>query len=168
MVAVRIKVQTADKKKLYSTWHQCLFVTNIREKHISLLIQTFFPHWSQYYEKRSCILVGSNGLKLKMLIDWRRVDYCVVAFSRLNSHSDGTHSLQRIHWLASDVIKKKRKEKCDCLKNYIIDQKNINEFVYAASSGNKRMFLQNVVCKCGVCVWLWVCSVSICPPHAGA
>ncbi len=30
------------------------------------------------------------------------VDYCVVFFSCLDSHSDGTHSLQRIHWWASD------------------------------------------------------------------
>ncbi len=30
------------------------------------------------------------------------VDYCVVFISCLDSHSDGTHSLQRIHWCASD------------------------------------------------------------------
>ncbi len=29
-------------------------------------------------------------------------DYCEVFSSCLNSHSDGTHSLQRIHWWASD------------------------------------------------------------------
>ncbi len=32
------------------------------------------------------------------------VDYCDVLISCLNSHSDGTHSLQRIHWWASDVM----------------------------------------------------------------
>ncbi len=31
------------------------------------------------------------------------VDYCEVYISCLNSHSDGTHSLQRILWWASDV-----------------------------------------------------------------
>ncbi len=31
------------------------------------------------------------------------VDYCYVFISCLNSYSDGTHSLQRIHWWASDV-----------------------------------------------------------------
>ncbi len=30
------------------------------------------------------------------------VDYCDVFISGLDSHSDGTHSLQRIHWWASD------------------------------------------------------------------
>ncbi len=32
------------------------------------------------------------------------VDYCDVFISCLDSHSDGTHSLQRIHWWASDVM----------------------------------------------------------------
>ncbi len=34
-----------------------------------------------------CILARSNG-----------VDYCDVLISCLDSHSDGTHSLQRKHW----------------------------------------------------------------------
>ncbi len=29
---------------------------------------------------------------------------CDVFISCLNSHSDGTHTLQRIHWLANDVM----------------------------------------------------------------
>ncbi len=32
------------------------------------------------------------------------VDYCDVFISCLDSHSDGTHSLQRIHWWASEVM----------------------------------------------------------------
>ncbi len=32
------------------------------------------------------------------------VDYCDVFISCLNSHSDGTHSLQMIHCRASDVM----------------------------------------------------------------
>ncbi len=37
-------------------------------------------------------------------MDWIRcVDYCDVFISCLDSHSDGTHSLQRIHWWANDV-----------------------------------------------------------------
>ncbi len=31
----------------------------------------------------------------KMLNDWSHVDYCDVFISCLDSHSDGTHSLQR-------------------------------------------------------------------------
>ncbi len=32
------------------------------------------------------------------------VEYCDVFISCLDSHSDGTHSLQRTHWWASDVM----------------------------------------------------------------
>ncbi len=37
-------------------------------------------------------------------MDWSRVYYCDVCISYLDSHSDGTHSLQRIHWWASNAI----------------------------------------------------------------
>ncbi len=45
----------------------------------------------------------------KMLIDGLEfcgllADYCDVLNSYLDSHSDGTHSLQRIHWWASDAL----------------------------------------------------------------
>ncbi len=45
----------------------------------------------------------------KMLIDGLEwcgllVDYCDVFISCLDSHSDGTHSLQMIHWWASDAM----------------------------------------------------------------
>ncbi len=35
---------------------------------------------------------------------WSGVDYCDVFISCLDTHSDGTHSLQRIHWWVSDVM----------------------------------------------------------------
>ncbi len=35
---------------------------------------------------------------------WSGVDYCDVFISCLDSHSDGTHSLQSIHWWVSDVM----------------------------------------------------------------
>ncbi len=41
-----------------------------------------------------------DGLKLCGLL----VDYCDVFISCLDSQSDGTHSLQRIHWWTSDVM----------------------------------------------------------------
>ncbi len=34
-------------------------------------------------------------------MDWSGVDYCDVSISCLDSHSDGTHSLQRIHCMLS-------------------------------------------------------------------
>ncbi len=37
-------------------------------------------------------------------MDWSGVDYCDVFISCLDSHSDGTHSLQSIHWWASNVM----------------------------------------------------------------
>ncbi len=43
-------------------------------------------------------------LIIRQLLDWSGVDYCDVFISCLDSHSDGTHSLQRIHWWASNVI----------------------------------------------------------------
>ncbi len=36
--------------------------------------------------------------KIHELMDWSLVDYCDVFISCFDSHSDGTHSLQRIHW----------------------------------------------------------------------
>ncbi len=38
------------------------------------------------------------------LMDWSGVDYCNVFISCLDSHSDGTHSLQSIHYWARDVM----------------------------------------------------------------
>jgi len=39
-----------------------------------------------------------------LLTDLSRVDYCDVFSSCFDTHSDGTHSLQRIHCWASDII----------------------------------------------------------------
>ncbi len=38
------------------------------------------------------------------LMDWSGVDYCDVFISCLDSHSDGTHSLQSIHWWDTDAV----------------------------------------------------------------
>ncbi len=52
----------------------------------------------------------THGLSLhKMSVDGLEwcgllVDYCDVFISCLDSHSDGTHSLQKIHWWASDAM----------------------------------------------------------------
>ncbi len=37
-------------------------------------------------------------------LDWSDVDYCDVFISSLDSHSDGTHSLQWILWWTSDIM----------------------------------------------------------------
>ncbi len=58
-------------------------------------------------------------------MDWSGVDYCDVFIRCLDSHFDGTHSLQRIHWWASDVMlhfsesvlmKKQTHLNLDCLR----------------------------------------------------
>ncbi len=54
-------------------------------------LQTFHSFWLQ--------LMLTDGLEWCGLL----VDYCDVFISSLDSHSDGTHSLQRIHWWTSDV-----------------------------------------------------------------
>ncbi len=46
----------------------------------------------------TCILI--DGLESCGLL----VDYCDIFISCLDSHSDGTHSPQRIHWWTSDVM----------------------------------------------------------------
>ncbi len=38
------------------------------------------------------------------LMDWSGVDYCDVFISCLDSHSDGTHSLQSIHWWSDTML----------------------------------------------------------------
>ncbi len=63
------------------------------------------------------------------------MDYCVV-ISCLDSHSDGTHSLQRINWQASDArlhlsksvptftgntVKKKKKNILRSPKNFLVN-----------------------------------------------
>ncbi len=66
--------------------------------HISLLIQTRLHfHWTMHFSLHEMLIVG---LELYELL----VDYCDVFINCLDSHSDGRHSLQRIHWWAIDVM----------------------------------------------------------------
>ncbi len=56
-----------------------------------------------------CSLQTCSFCLLKILADGLEwcglvVDYCDVFISCLDSHSDGTHSLQSIHWWASDAM----------------------------------------------------------------
>ncbi len=56
----------------------------------------FVSNWMDWFQAHSFLLhkMLIDGLKLCELL----VYYCDVFISCLNSHSDGTHSLQRIHW----------------------------------------------------------------------
>ncbi len=47
-------------------------------------------------------LFSSQDMNWWTGVVWITVDFCEVFISCLDSHSDGTHSLQSIHWWASD------------------------------------------------------------------
>ncbi len=102
------------KKKVRWLWHESITGEEL-------------IHWRKhYYELWTHILAIRNGLQLKCLngifvayrhsfllhktltdgLEWcgLLVDYCDVFISCLDSHSDGTHSLQSIHWWTSDVM----------------------------------------------------------------
>ncbi len=52
------------------------------------------------------LFISNMQLFTITLMTWwtRLVDYCDVFIRHLNSHSGGTHSLQRIHWWAGDIM----------------------------------------------------------------
>ncbi len=102
--------KTASKTNM---WVDC----DVRGKHG----MDFFLWRKRYYWLWTRILARSDGFMLMMdlfltntqlhktLIDGLEwcgllVDYCDVFISCLDSHSDGTHSLQRIHCWASDIM----------------------------------------------------------------
>ncbi len=111
--------------------------------HISLLIQVrqIFIGESNimkklFYDKytANCLIQIRNFLLNKILIDglaWfgLLVDYCDVFISCLDSHSDGIHLLQMIHWWASDVMLNFSKY-CIfwCMFIYVLDSLRVNPF----------------------------------------
>ncbi len=66
-------------------------------------------HWTKHYYSLWTRILAKVKLKrqgkAKFGLEWcgLLVDYCDVFISCLDSHSDGTHSLQRIHCWDSDV-----------------------------------------------------------------
>ncbi len=105
-------------------WTFCFVLNGAWSVHISLLIQIkLLFHWrKQYYG----LVLQSEAtfFRLKMMdlflsntqlsssqdvnwwtgVVWITCGLCDVFISCLDSHSDGTHSLQRIHWRANDVM----------------------------------------------------------------
>ncbi len=79
---------------LYSDSHRYIFSW--------LKVKNIMMDWICFLQICSFLLQKTliDGLELCRLL----VDYCDVFISCLNSHSDGTHSLQKIHWWASDVM----------------------------------------------------------------
>ncbi len=116
------------KEWLTQKWSFASPLGHPRCRRVCLFIRTDFEKFSitslentWCYGQMTHILAGSNNLKFmkasnkfacysyslfKTLIEscGLLVDYCDVFISCLGSHSDGTHSLQRIHWWANDVM----------------------------------------------------------------
>ncbi len=67
------------------------------------LIHTIPVHQLTSCEVKICMFVRNKIIKWWTGVVWI-ADYCDVFISCLDSHSDGTHSLHRIHWWASDVM----------------------------------------------------------------
>ncbi len=59
----------------------------------------------------------TNGLESYELL----VDYCGASISYVNSHSDGTHSLQGIHFFKS-VVKKNTNSSIHSIVQYILSK----------------------------------------------
>ncbi len=103
-----------DPFDLLAVLDLCIFMSWFIQDHGIILYLPLHDH----YGYRTHILAGSNGLKLKnvLMVDlfltnrqrfasqdinwWSCVDNC----DAFISCSDGTHSLQWIHWSAGDVM----------------------------------------------------------------
>ncbi len=98
-----------------------LLVKGVWSVHISLQIRArLFFTWIAFsrapiiWSKKTPIWLicslQTHSLSLHMIsmdgLEWcgLLLDYCDVFISCSDSHSDGTHSLQRIHWWASDAM----------------------------------------------------------------
>ncbi len=62
-----------------------------------------------------------DGLEVCGLLE----DHCIILLTCLKSHSDGTHSLQRIHWWVSDVISLQMSPNLFQWRNKLINKQQI-------------------------------------------
>ncbi len=123
MGAVRMRVQTADKNFTSNPHHSSPSVNilwseklRVCKKHIHQDTSNpwFCPKNKSIIhnpsEKVSLLLIHQHiclalfwTVLSYIFVPWSGANYCGVFISCFDSHSDGTHSLQRIHWWASDV-----------------------------------------------------------------
>ncbi len=94
----------------------CTRTTGDRHLEEALLLRNMYLYFGQkqWFKVQTlwwwiCFLQTHRFVLHKMLTDGLEwcgllVDYCGVFISCLDYQSDGTHSLQRIHWWASDVM----------------------------------------------------------------
>ncbi len=71
------------------------FAKNVHSQNIQDMYESVFSSETEFVSYKQAAF---------HLLDWSGVDYFDVFISCLDSHSDGTHSLQRIHLWASDVM----------------------------------------------------------------
>ncbi len=59
----------------------------------------FSPYFHSYFKKVKLNLLSDTNMQVftSQDVNWCDVDYCDVFIICLDSYSDGTHSLQRIH-----------------------------------------------------------------------
>ncbi len=85
---------------IFFPWFRRAYFLSL-EKAILWIEDSYF-RWMQWFEVLMLDLFLTNLHRLASQdIKWWTgllVDYCFVLISCLDSHSDGTHSLQRIHW----------------------------------------------------------------------
>ncbi len=102
----RLQSKTALNKYVCGFW--CERTTGDGCFHLRKRCYGFKPHILAGNKLKThwwwiCFLQTCSFWLIKML--WTGVvDYCNVFISCLDSHSDGTHSLQGIHWGGSDVM----------------------------------------------------------------
>ncbi len=70
------------------------------QKSLKFKVKCLNDGFVSYKHSFSLLKTLTDGLEWCVLL----VDYCGVFISCLDSHSDGTHSLQSIHWWASDAM----------------------------------------------------------------
>ncbi len=119
-----------------------------------------------------CFLQTHSFWLHKTLIDgleWSGllVDYCDVFISCLDSHSDGTHSLQRIHWWASDGISPNPFPPRNKLI-YIFAWGWVNFCVIYSFSSHVFQIKQSIFQKRDLCTqicWIQKCALQIRDPN---
>ncbi len=87
-----------------------MFVINIHDVIVLTSIHCFqlkyesSVHNIAFSRTSEKVASSESGVKYAQIKYCLLVDHANVFISCLNSHSDGTHSLQRINWLASDIM----------------------------------------------------------------
>ncbi len=116
-VALSIKIHRHITVFIWKRWLICAYFSLDSDEMTSHLRKqyywwrTFIFSWMQWFEIKMSYdqfvyFKHTTFWFTKPLMDWSRVDYLwiIVRFLSAVCHSDGTHSLQRIHWWERDLM----------------------------------------------------------------